>query len=1030
MADDAPSPSGAVFNDADSRLRALRKLSGNAAPDRLNRSFAVQRAANPKTSFSTTPEAAPAERRRLSSDAVAMAAEGHNVDATLLGIGRDHGHYFVKKTFGKPTYCHHCCDKIWGMLTQGYVCEVCNFICHDKCLKTVVSFCSGVALQLIKNPVAHTWSDQGYIKRHFCCVCRRRTDDQLSVECEVCEYYVHVECQDLAVSDCKEAATYVPNLDKAAQKQHHHMREGNLPRDSKCVVCKKTCYSYECLAGMRCEWCGQTAHAICYRQMNRECDFGVLRKIMLPPNSVTIPRTELPMEQLLNIHGMQIESQSRKVSSPSKITSDDVSAGSSEEKEREDSEILRIYDGNSSLRNQVYRTASVPKTATVQQIRDAALRRFHIQDNPESYYVTQVSNNGEEEPLEDPVPLRNVKRPEGRRAQIFLRFKDDPEKAVVKIYGGWLRVPVTFCAITVTKETLVQDVISEALQSFGLDGATWNRYNLIEVSLDRGVAERTANPQENMLQLVRNLRKDSLRRYHVVRFYVQEKEDPHDHAVFVGNLPVSLAQRQYERILLKLLGAKEKPFTAIGPIYFEYGSLVITFNTPKAATAAVQKLQNATYEDKKLIVLCLPNVQPHMFEKDVEPLLVLVNVKSGGCQGTELISSFRKLLNPFQVFDVLKGGPLVGLYVFRNIPKYKILACGGDGTIGWVLQCLDIAKQDAACFSPPCGIVPLGTGNDLSRVLRWGGGYTGEENPMDILRDVIEAEEVRLDRWAVVFHEEERSQPPTSSGAEPSPETEQMMSNPEDQTSMIIMNNYFGIGIDADVCLKFHNKRDANPEKFSSRLFNKTQYVKIGLQKVFFERTCKDLWKRIELEVDGRVIDLPNIEGIVILNLLSWGSGANPWGTAKEEGGFQKPTHYDGLLEVVGISDVSRLGLIQSKLSAGIRIAQGGSIRITTHEEWPVQVDGEPHIQPPGTITILKSALKAKMLKKAKKSRRSGAVAQQVRAVQSEGSPSASGIHPSACLGIDAPLSHGKSTPDELHATAQDDDDEEGDAFL
>ncbi|VDO55093.1 unnamed protein product, partial [Brugia timori] len=142
---------------------------------------------------------------------------------------------------------------------------------------------------------------------------------------------------------------------------------------------------------------------------------------------------------------------------------------------------------------------------------------------------------------------------------------------------------------------------------------------------------------------------------------------------------------------------------------------------------------------------------------------------------------------------------------------------------------------------------------------------------------------------------------------------------------------------------------------------NKTQYVKIGLQKVFFERTCKDLWRRVELEVDGKVIELPCIEGIIVLNLLSWGSGANPWGTAKEEGQFQKPTHYDGLLEVVGISDVSRLGLIQSKLSAGIRIAQGGSIRITTHEEWPVQVDGEPHIQPPGTITILKSALKVRI---------------------------------------------------------------------
>uniref|UniRef100_A0A1I7SZW6 Diacylglycerol kinase n=2 Tax=Caenorhabditis tropicalis TaxID=1561998 RepID=A0A1I7SZW6_9PELO len=889
-----------------------------------------------------------------------MAAEGHNVDANLVDMRPNHGHYFVKKTFGKPAYCHHCCDKIWGMLTTGYSCEMCNFICHEKCLRTVVSYCSSVALQLIKNPVAHTWSAPCLIKRKYCCVCRKRTDEAMSVECEVCEYYVHVDCSDLAVSDCKEAATYVANMESANAVQYHHMREGNLPKESKCVVCRKTCFSTECLAGMRCEWCGQTAHALCYRQMDKECDFGVLRKIMLPPMCLTIPRTELPMEQLLNISS---HDQPQSLSSPSKIQADEVSTSGEDVKERDDSEVIRVFDGNNSYRLQISRNIQVPKHVSVQQVRDAALRRFHINDTPDRYYITQVVGEVEEELLEDPVPLRNVKRPEGKRAQIFIRYYDDPDKDEVKVYGGWLRkVPVTFCAISVSKDTVVQDMVTEALYHFGLDGSCWNRYNLIEVSLDRGVAERTCNPQENVLQLVRNLRKDSLRRYHVVRFYVQEKEDPHDHAVFVGNLPVSLAQRQYERILLKLLGAKEKPFTAIGPIYFEYGSLIITFNTPKAATAAVQKLQSAIYEEKKLIVLCLPNVQPQMIPKDVEPLLVLVNVKSGGCQGTELIQSFRKLLNPFQVFDVLNGGPLVGLYVFRNIPKYKILACGGDGTIGWVLQCLDIAKQDAACFSPPCGIVPLGTGNDLARVLRWGGGYTGEENPMDILKDVIEADTVKLDRWAVVFHEEERNQP-TSSGTQ-TEMSEQTMNNPEDQTSMIIMNNYFGIGIDADVCLKFHNKRDANPEKFQSRLFNKTQYAKIGLQKMFFERTCKDLWKRIELEVDGRTIELPNIEGIVVLNLLSWGSGANPWGTSKEEGNFSKPTHYDGLLEVVGISDVSRLGLIQSKLAAGVRIAQGGSIRITTHEEWPVQVDGEPHIQPPGTITILKSALKAQMLYK------------------------------------------------------------------
>jgi len=130
------------------------------------------------------------------------------------------------------------------------------------------------------------------------------------------------------------------------------------------------------------------------------------------------------------------------------------------------------------------------------------------------------------------------------------------------------------------------------------------------------------------------------------------------------------------------------------------------------------------------------------------------------------------------------------------------------------------------------------------------------------------------------------------------------------------MNNYFGIGIDADVCLQFHNKRDANPEKFSSRLFNKTQYVKIGLQKAFFERTCKDLWRRIELEVDGRLVELPPCEGIIILNLMSWGSGANPWGSSKEADGFQKPTHYDGLFEVGTFLLNSHLKLLVFRSSA------------------------------------------------------------------------------------------------------------------
>lgn len=41
----------------------------------------------------------------------------------------------------------------------------------------------------------------------------------------------------------------------------------------------------------------------------------------------------------------------------------------------------------------------------------------------------------------------------------------------------------------------------------------------------------------------------------------------------------------------------------------------------------------------------------------------------------------------------------------------------------------------------------LFAGNDLARVLRWGPGYTGGEDPLNLLRDVIDAEEIKLDRW-------------------------------------------------------------------------------------------------------------------------------------------------------------------------------------------------------------------------------------------------------------------------------------------
>ena len=43
--------------------------------------------------------------------------------------------------------------------------------------------------------------------------------------------------------------------------------------------------------------------------------------------------------------------------------------------------------------------------------------------------------------------------------------------------------------------------------------------------------------------------------------------------------------------------------------------------------------------------------------------------------------------------------------------------------------------------------------------------------------------------------------------------------------------------------------------------------MKMGLRKMV-GRKCKDLHKEIRLEVDGKLVELPQVEGIIILNIL------------------------------------------------------------------------------------------------------------------------------------------------------------------
>eukprot|EP00911_Craspedida_sp_UC1_P000971 UC1_evm2s726 len=127
------------------------------------------------------------------------------------------------------------------------------------------------------------------------------------------------------------------------------------------------------------------------------------------------------------------------------------------------------------------------------------------------------------------------------------------------------------------------------------------------------------------------------------------------------------------------------------------------------------------------------------------PIVVFFNPKSGSNDGVVMGRILRNLLNPAQIFDLSQGGPANGLKLLSDLRSFRALACGGDGTVGWILQEADHLDITGLQL----GVMPLGTGNDLAGVLGWGHSFSDTDKVLAYIDGIEKAKVTLLDRWSL-----------------------------------------------------------------------------------------------------------------------------------------------------------------------------------------------------------------------------------------------------------------------------------------
>ena len=283
-----------------------------------------------------------------------------------------------------------------------------------------------------------------------------------------------------------------------------------------------------------------------------------------------------------------------------------------------------------------------------------------------------------------------------------------------------------------------------------------------------------------------------------------------------------------------------------------------------------------------------------------------------------VLNNYYKWFGVDQVCDLARvrdGGPPPEAYLrkYIHLPACRVLVGGGDGTCGWLLNAITkvcVETRHDCTTTMPIGIMPLGTGNDLSRALNWGPGYQRGMAGKQWMHRLAEATPELLDRWRVTM--------PACRGLPKAftPFSGKRASLGGVERNGGILLNYLSVGTEAAGLFGFHAAREKDPESFNNRLTNQLKMVYHGAPYAGALAPCgvgarqpqlkSAMTVRIRRSKGSEWEDLilpKHCPSLLLVNIRSHAAGRKPWEPNRAPWPPSSPS--DGLIDIVAFTSLT-----------------------------------------------------------------------------------------------------------------------------